>query len=118
MASETISSEPLIKVISMLGAAVIAGRTHEAVRTAVQQGRVEVAAGLYFGAHPSWLLELDDVVRYWEVPSAKLDSLREDVILEAAGQRWRVMTPTEMTAAIFPRPWGSGPLWFRTRRGA
>lgn len=118
MELETETPELPMKVVTSVGAMVLAGVSNEAVRVAIQNGRVEVAAGLYIGARPAWLLELASVEAYWEVPPEKLRGLREDVVLdlESVGERWQIMTPPELRAALFQRPWGSGPLWFRVGR--
>lgn len=118
MESETETPELPMKVVTTLGAMVLAEVSNEAVRVAVQNGRVEVAAGLYIGTRPAWLLELASVEAYWGVSPEKLRELREDIVLdlESVGERWQIMTPPELRAALFPRPWGSGPLWFRFGR--
>ena len=105
------TNEPPIKVVTTLGAAVLTGRTHEAVRQAIQQGRVEVAAELLLGKHPDRLLELDSVTTYWEVPQTQL---RGDVVLDSHGECWQVMTPLELAAVFWPKPVAAAPLWFRS----
>lgn len=114
MAPDIDTNEPPIKVVTSLGAAVLTGRTHEAVRQAIQQGRVEVAAELLLGKHPDRLLELNSVAAYWEIPRTQL---RGDVVLDSHGERWQVMTPPELAAVFWPRPVGAGPLWFRALGG-
>ena len=84
---------------------------------AIQQGRVEVAAELLLGKHPDRLLELASVAAYWEVPPARLATLRADVVLDSHGERLRVMTPPELAAVFWPKPVAAGPLWFRALGG-
>ena len=106
------NDEATEKVVTQLGAATLAGVTAEAVRVAVQQGRVEVAAELTFGTHPVRLLELASVARYWQIPPDTV--LREDVVLEDIdGDRWLIVTPESDAAVFRRRPVVAGPLWFR-----
>ena len=99
------TNEPPIKVVTTLGAAVLTGRTHEAVRQAIQQGRVEVAAELLLGKHPDRLLELDSVATYWEVPQTQL---RGDVVLDSHGECWQVMTPARTGRCVLAEASGRG----------
>lgn len=106
----TNQNDDTIEVLTPLAAAILAGVSTEAVRVATAQASVHNRLELLFGKHPIRLIGLESAVAYWEPDEAKVEELRKQpaVVLEANGERYRILYPVEQTLAYSePDRWRS-----------
>ena len=129
MAPQIDTTDQLARVLTPLGAAILAGITVEAVRVAAVQGHVRTCGELHFGSHPVRLIGLDSAVSYWRIDDSRVDGLLADVVLEEEDGlfRWQLVRPPSCSPAWVPAPlcphrnawpcWEPpcSPLWHRGR---
>ena len=124
-----------IDVLTPLGAALLTGRSTEAVRVATVQGHVRIRGVTQAGKHPVRLIDLKSALSYWDMSDdhPKVERMKEmggTVLEDEDGFRYRILTPAEFVAYFTSEPacpHGTGwpfnsqpcttppcsPLWFR-----
>ena len=99
-----------IEVLTPQGAGLFAGRTPEAVRVAVEKGRVQTAAVVLFGAKPVPLIDLESATKFWPINDPLRERYVHDDLQEMRrcavefvidAKRYRVLHPW---SAVKPRP--------------
>lgn len=109
-----------IDVLTPLGAALLTGRSTEAVRVATVQGHVRTRGVIQAGKHPVRLIDLHSALSYWKLSpdDPRVDQLKErgGAVLEdeVDGEtfRYRILTPPEFVPYFTPEtPCYHGDWW-------